>query len=179
LFTILQDGVLSVTATESSTQSSNGITITNDEIRLTKEEMERMIADAAFWSNLTVTCDENSITEEEMERMIADAERYHQDDLEQQKRAIAGNNLESYCSDTKSKIENVYHPLKRGVVDSLQRVYENSGISLEFSNFLELFRIFSGSYGDFCRNFCIEFRGVREFFESTTPRFKGSSFEYD
>ena len=48
-------------------------------------------------------------------------------------------------------------------------MYENSGISMEFSNFLEFSRIFSGSYGDSCRNFCIEFRGVREFFESTTP----------
>jgi len=58
----------------------------------------------------------------------------------------------------------------RGVVDSLQRVYENSRILMEFSNFFEFFRIFSGSYGYSCRSFCIEFRSVREFFESTTPR---------
>jgi len=45
----------------------------------------------------------------------------------------------------------------RGVVDSYQRVYENSGISMEFSNFLEFSRIFLGSYGDSYRNFCIEF----------------------
>ena len=66
----------------------------------------------------------------------------------------------------------------RGVVESPRRVYENSGMLIEFSNFLEFFRIFSGSYGNSCKNFCIEFRGVWEFFESTTPRlFCTLSFE--
>ena len=39
-------------------------------------------------------------------------------------------------------------------------------------DFFLIFQNFSGSYGDSCRNFCIEFRGVREFFEPSTPRFK-------
>ena len=56
--------------------------------------------------------------------MIADAERYHQDDLEQQKRATARNNLESYCSDTKSKIENVYHPLKEALLNMIERAIQ-------------------------------------------------------
>jgi len=77
-----------------------------------------------FWSNLTVTCPENLITEEEMERMIADAERYRQDDLEQEKRATARNDLESFCSDAKSKIERVYHPLKEALLEMIEQTIQ-------------------------------------------------------
>ncbi len=59
-----------------------------------------------------------------MERMIADAERYHQDDLEQQKRATARNDLESFCSDTKSKIERAHHPLKGALLEMIERVIQ-------------------------------------------------------
>ena len=56
--------------------------------------------------------------------MIEDAERYHQDDLEQEKRATARNGLESFCSDTKSKIERVNHPLKEALLEMIEGVIQ-------------------------------------------------------
>ena len=81
-------------------------------------------ASKGFWSDLTVTCQENLVTEEEMRRMIEDAERYRQDDLEQEKRATARNDLESFCSDTKSRIERVNHPLKEALLKMIERIIQ-------------------------------------------------------
>jgi heat shock protein 1/8 len=46
-FEINADGILNVSAVDTSTGNSRNITITNDKGRLSKEEIERMIADAA------------------------------------------------------------------------------------------------------------------------------------
>lgn len=75
---LFKDGVLNVTAAEKSTGSKNKITITNDENRLTKKEIEQM---------------------------IADAERYRLDDAEQRKRSLARNDLEDYCHDVKKLVD--------------------------------------------------------------------------
>lgn len=72
--------MLTVTAVEGTTGSTNNITITNDENRLTKEEMEKM---------------------------VADAERYRLDDVEQRKRSSTRNELEYYCWDAKTSTANI------------------------------------------------------------------------
>jgi len=89
-----QDGVLTVTAVQGSTGSQNSITITNDENRLTKNEMERM---------------------------ILDAECYRQDDLEQRKRATAGGELEGYCKDVLKLLAEINHHDKKTLEDKCEQ----------------------------------------------------------
>ena len=67
-----------MTAVETSTGNSKGITITNDENRLTKKEMQLM---------------------------VADADRYRLQDAEQRKRSLARNDLEDYCHDVKKLVD--------------------------------------------------------------------------
>ncbi|RZC38978.1 Sina, MreB Mbl, and/or zf-C3HC4 2 domain containing protein, partial [Asbolus verrucosus] len=77
-FDINANGILNVTAVEKTTNKENKITITNDKNRLSKEDIKRM---------------------------INDAEKYRSED-EKRKNAIATiNNLESYCFNTKSTME--------------------------------------------------------------------------
>ena len=90
---------MTVTAAERSTGSSHSITITNDENRLTKEEMERM---------------------------IADAERYRLDDMEQKKRALVRCELETYCRDLKSSLDKkgMKHPMKKTLIEKCEQTIQ-------------------------------------------------------
>lgn len=90
---------MKVTAKERSQGSTNSITITNDGNRLTKAEIERM---------------------------IADAERYRRDDLEQQKRALTRNKLDYCCQDAISSVQNVTHSSKKDLVEKCERALNNS-----------------------------------------------------
>ena len=54
---------------------------------------------------ITITNDENRLTRHQMELMMADAERYRSEDAKQRDRAMAKNELEYYCSDIKSSAE--------------------------------------------------------------------------
>lgn len=77
-FDIDANGILNVSAVEKSTNKKNKITITNDKGRLSKEDIERM---------------------------VSEAERYHAEDEKQRERIAAKNNLESYCFNMKSTVE--------------------------------------------------------------------------
>jgi heat shock 70kDa protein 1/2/6/8 len=77
-FDIDANGILNVSAVDKSTGKENKITITNDKGRLTKDEIERM---------------------------LADAEKFKQEDEKQRERIQSKNNLESYCFNMKSTIE--------------------------------------------------------------------------
>ena len=77
-FDIDANGILNVSAADKSTGRENKITITNDKGRLSKEEIERM---------------------------VADAERYRSEDEKQRERVSAKNSLESYCFNMKSTVE--------------------------------------------------------------------------
>ncbi|XP_029658784.1 heat shock 70 kDa protein cognate 4-like [Formica exsecta] len=77
-FDIDSNGILNVSATEKSTNKENKITITNDKGRLSREDIERM---------------------------VSEAERYHAEDEKQRERIMAKNNLESYCFNMKSIVE--------------------------------------------------------------------------
>jgi L1 cell adhesion molecule like protein len=77
-FDIDANGILNVTAIEKSTGKENKITITNDKGRLSKEDIERM---------------------------VSDAEKYRAEDDKQKSRISAKNNLESYCFNMKSTME--------------------------------------------------------------------------
>jgi len=77
-FDIDANGILNVTAIEKSTGKENKITITNDKGRLSKEDIERM---------------------------VSDAEKYRAEDEKQKARISAKNNLESYCFNMKSTME--------------------------------------------------------------------------
>ncbi|XP_046733772.1 heat shock 70 kDa protein cognate 4-like [Diprion similis] len=77
-FDIDANGILNVSAVEKSTNKENKITITNDKGRLSKEDIERM---------------------------VNEAERYRSEDDKQKDRISAKNNLESYCFNMKSTIE--------------------------------------------------------------------------
>ena len=77
-FDIDANGILNVSAADKSTGKENKITITNDKGRLSKEDIERM---------------------------VQEAEKYKADDDKQRDRITAKNNLESYCFNMKSTVE--------------------------------------------------------------------------
>ena len=77
-FDIDANGILNVSAVDKSTGKENKITITNDKGRLSKEEIERL---------------------------VQEAEKYKADDDVQRDRITAKNNLESYCFNMKSTVE--------------------------------------------------------------------------
>merc|ERR1712214_234695 len=77
-FDIDANGILNVSAADKSTGKQNKITITNDKGRLSKEEIERM---------------------------VADAEKFKAEDDKQKERISSKNGLESYCFNMKTTIE--------------------------------------------------------------------------
>jgi heat shock protein 1/8 len=76
-FDIDANGILNVSAMDKSSGKENKITITNDKGRLSKDEIERM---------------------------VADAEKYKKEDETQRDRIAAKNSLESYCFNMKTTI---------------------------------------------------------------------------
>jgi L1 cell adhesion molecule like protein len=76
-FDIDANGILNVSAMDKSSGKENKITITNDKGRLSKDEIERM---------------------------VADAEKYKKEDETQRDRIGAKNSLESYCFNMKTTI---------------------------------------------------------------------------
>merc|ERR1712013_980682 len=77
-FDIDANGILSVSAADKSTGKQNKITITNDKGRLSKEEIERM---------------------------VNDAEKFKAEDDKQKDRVSAKNELESYCLNMKTTLD--------------------------------------------------------------------------
>merc|ERR1719243_307389 len=77
-FDIDANGMLNVSAIEKSTGKENKITITNDKSRLSKEDVEKM---------------------------TADAEKYAKEDEEFKKKVEAKNGLENYCYSMKSTLD--------------------------------------------------------------------------
>jgi len=77
-FDIDANGILNVSAVDKSTGKQNKITITNDKGRLSKEEIERM---------------------------VNEAEKYREEDDKQRTCIQAKNNLESYCFQMKTTLE--------------------------------------------------------------------------
>jgi len=71
------NGILNVSAVDKSTGRENKITITNDKGRLSKDDIEKM---------------------------VADAEKYKKEDEAQRDRISAKNSLESYCFNMKTSI---------------------------------------------------------------------------
>merc|ERR1712027_29864 len=76
-FDIDANGILNVSAVDKSTNKQSKITITNDQGRLSKEEIERM---------------------------VNDADKFKADDEKQKERIAAKNGLESYCFNMKSTL---------------------------------------------------------------------------
>jgi len=76
-FDIDANGILNVSAVDKSTNKQSKITITNDQGRLSKEEIERM---------------------------VNDADKFKAEDEKQKERIAAKNGLESYCFNMKSTI---------------------------------------------------------------------------
>merc|ERR1711972_525672 len=77
-FDIDANGILNVSATDKSTGKENKITITNDKGRLSKEDIEKM---------------------------VNEAEKYKAEDEKQREKISAKNNLESYCFNMKSTMD--------------------------------------------------------------------------
>jgi len=77
-FDIDANGILNVTATDKSTQKTNKITITNDKGRLSKEDIERM---------------------------VAEAEKYKAEDEEAKERVSAKNHYESYAYNLRNSLQ--------------------------------------------------------------------------
>merc|ERR1711863_233383 len=88
-FDIDANGILNVTAMDKSSGKQNKITITNDKGRLSKEEIEKM---------------------------VNDAEKYKNEDESQKERVLAKNDLEAYCFNIKSTIDD--EKLKSKIEDS-------------------------------------------------------------
>ena len=77
-FDLDADGILNVSAKDKSTGKSNAITITNDKGRLSKADIERM---------------------------VAEAEKYKEEDEKQRERISAKNSLENYAYSVKQAVE--------------------------------------------------------------------------
>merc|ERR1712095_125374 len=77
-FDIDANGILNVSAVDKSTNKQSKITITNDQGRLSKEEIERM---------------------------VNDADKFKAEDEKQKERIAAKNSLESYCFNMKSTMD--------------------------------------------------------------------------
>ena len=77
-FDIDANGILNVSAVDTSTGKENRITITNDKGRLSKEDIERM---------------------------VNEADKYKEEDDRQKEKVQAKNNLESYAYNMKSTVE--------------------------------------------------------------------------
>merc|ERR1712227_554819 len=77
-FDVDANGILNVSAVDKSTNKQSKITITNDQGRLSKEEIERM---------------------------VNDADKFKAEDEKQKERIAAKNNLESYCFNMKSTMD--------------------------------------------------------------------------
>merc|ERR1719490_508578 len=77
-FDIDANGILNVSACDKATGKAEKITITNDKGRLSKEDIERM---------------------------VADAEKFKAEDEKQKERIDAKNQLESYCFNIKTTID--------------------------------------------------------------------------
>merc|ERR1712117_403550 len=77
-FDIDANGILNVSAVDKSTNKQSKITITNDQGRLSKEEIERM---------------------------VNDADKFKAEDEKQKERIAAKNGLESYCFNMKSTLD--------------------------------------------------------------------------
>merc|ERR1719464_2118180 len=84
------NGILNVSACDKSTGKQNKITITNDKGRLSKEDIKRM---------------------------VNDAETFKAEDEKQKERISAKNNLESYCFNMKTTIEDEKEEDKKKIVD--------------------------------------------------------------
>lgn len=56
-------------------------------------------------NKITITNDKGRLSREDIERMVNEAERYHAEDEKQRERVAAKNNLESYCFNMKSTVE--------------------------------------------------------------------------
>jgi heat shock protein 1/8 len=77
-FDVNSDGILNVSAMDKSTNKKNNITITNEKGRLSKDEIERM---------------------------VAESEKYKEDDEKLKEVIESRNSLESYCYSVKSAVD--------------------------------------------------------------------------
>jgi len=71
--------------------------------------------------NVTITNDDNRLTKEEMKQLVANSERYRLDDIEQRNRATARNELEYYCLDVQKLVKNIQHPEKKALVEKCEQ----------------------------------------------------------
>ncbi|CAH2011748.1 unnamed protein product [Acanthoscelides obtectus] len=97
-FDLDANGILNVSALESSTGKSKNITIKNDKGRLSKNDIERM---------------------------LAEAERYKEEDEKQKERVASKNALESYVFSVKQAVEDCGNRLSSGDKQKVQRECEN------------------------------------------------------
>ncbi|CAG0918289.1 unnamed protein product [Notodromas monacha] len=109
-FNIDANGILQVTAKDTSTGRSNNITITNDQGRLSKEEIERM---------------------------LADAEKYKAEDDKQRERVAARNQLEGYVFSVKQAANDAADKLSQADKDSINQQCEQCLKWLDNNNLAE------------------------------------------
>ncbi len=124
-FDIDANGILNVSAIDKTSGQENKITITNDKGRLSKYEIEYM---------------------------IADAEKYKKEDETQHERISAKNSLESYCFNIKTTVNDTQltdkiDPLhKKKMIDAIEETMEWLEINqVKTILFLSLFYLFSFS----------------------------------
>lgn len=100
-FDIDANGILNVTAEDKTTGKKNNITITNDKGRLSKEEVERM---------------------------VADAEKYKAEDDAQKARVDAKNGLEAYVFNLRNTLndENIGGKLAAADKEAIQKVVDST-----------------------------------------------------
>jgi L1 cell adhesion molecule like protein len=87
-FDIDADGILNVSAEETTTGQKNKITITNDKGRLRKEEIEKM---------------------------VLNAEEYRCEDKEHRKKVEAKNSLENYCYNMKNTVRKIEDAIEQAI----------------------------------------------------------------
>ena len=96
-FDIDANGILNVSACEKATGKAEKITITNDKGRLSKEEIEKM---------------------------VADADKYHAQDQAARKKVEAKNGFENYCFQMKNTLNE--EKLKAHFTDEEKKIIEDT-----------------------------------------------------
>jgi len=110
-FEIDANGILVVSAEDKGTGSKEKITITNDQNRLTPEDIEKITITndqnrltPEDIEKITITNDQNRLTPEDIEKMINDAEKFADEDAKLKGKVEARNELESYAYSLKNQI---------------------------------------------------------------------------
>lgn len=110
IFDMDANGILNVSAVEKSSGKTNKITITNDKGRLSKEEIDRMVAESEKYQKEDDAIKEKIEAKQKLEAYSYQMKEQSKDNLELQEKIKVAEEL---CSDTDLKEKEIYESLQK------------------------------------------------------------------